>query len=207
MKPKPVVPRLVEKPSARDLAALDARPSYVLKVTLADIDPPIWRRLRVRADTSLFVLHRILQRAMPWQDYHLHQFLVGDLVFGSRDDEFGQDIISDRSTQLRVIAPNAKTRFVYEYDFGDCWRHEIVVEEILPPDPTMRCPECLDGARACPPEDVGGTDGYQHFLEALRIPDHPERDEYLEWIGGAFDSEAFDLAGINQRLRRLRSPA
>ncbi|MFN0149587.1 MAG: plasmid pRiA4b ORF-3 family protein [bacterium] len=190
---------------SRSAAARAARPVYILKVTLADLSPPIWRKLRVRGDTPLSGLHRILQAAMPWSDSHLHQFRVGNTYYGSPDDEFARDTLSERATTLREIAPAARDRFVYEYDFGDGWQHEIVVEEILPPDPTVRFTECVGGARACPPEDCGGVPGYPRLVEVMRNPAHPERGEMLEWIGGAFDPEAFDLNGINRALRRLAS--
>ena len=95
-------------------------------------------------------------------------------------------------------------RFLYEYDFGDSWIHEILVEKILPPEPKKRYPVCLKGKRACPPEDVGGPWGYADFLEAIRDPDHPEHEEYLEWAGEDFDPEAFDLDEVNRALRKMR---
>ena len=180
---------------------------YHVKVTLKDISPPVWRRLQVRGDTPLFGLHRILQHAMPWTNSHLHQFVVGTTFYGSPDYEFGREILSERMTTIREIAPYVKKRFEYEYDFGDGWEHEIVVEKILSPDPALRCPRCLGGARACPPEDCGGTGGYQRMLETLREPADPEYDDLLAWLGGHWDAEAFDLDEINRRLKRLRSLA
>ena len=100
--------------------------------------------------------------------------------------------------------PGEGSQFRYNYDFGDYWQHALVIEETLPPQEGVRYPVCLAGARACPPEDVGGTPGYENFLEALRHPKHPEHNEYLEWIGGAFDSEAFDVDEVNQGLRGIR---
>jgi len=93
-------------------------------------------------------------------------------------------------------------RFQYEYDFGDGWRHTLLLEKILPPDPSMHLPVCLQGRAACPPEDVGGVGGYANFLEALRDPEHEEHEEYLNWIGGKFAPNAFDMELLNQRLRK-----
>jgi len=95
-----------------------------------------------------------------------------------------------------------KYRFVYEYDFGDSWEHELVVEQVLPPEPGATVPICLTGKRACPPEDVGGIWSYADFLEALRDPEHAEHEEYTEWIGGEFDPEAFDNEAVNRELQR-----
>jgi Plasmid pRiA4b ORF-3-like protein len=182
-----------------------AGPLYILKVQLAYLTPPIWRRLRIRGDTPLSGLHRILQAAMPWSDSHLHQFRVGSIYYGPPDDEFGRDIRSERATTLREIAPAVRDRFVYEYDFGDGWQHEIVVEEILPPDPTARFTQCLDGARACPPENCGGFPGYEQLLVGLRDPMHPDHEDLKTWAGDGFDPEAFNIEAINRRLKRLRS--
>src|SRR3972149_3664448 len=97
-----------------------------------------------------------------------------------------------RRVTLGQIAPQARAKFMYEYDFGDSWEHEILVEKILPPDPQMKHPVCLKGKGACPPEDVGGVWGYAEFLRAIRDPEHSEHDEYLEWVGDEFDPKAFD---------------
>jgi hypothetical protein len=96
-----------------------------------------------------------------------------------------------------------KFKFVYEYDFGDSWEHVLLVEKVLPPEPGQRYPVCIKGRRACPPEDVGGIWGYAYFLEAIQNPDHPEREDYLEWIGGEFDPQAFDLEEVNAALGKL----
>ncbi len=111
---------------------------------------------------------------------------------------------SARRTALSEVAPGVGTRFTYEYDFGDNWRHEVLVEKVVPVDRNGEYPICLAGARACPPEDCGGTSGYEELLEAVRDSQHPEHARMLTWLGGYFDSEAFDLAGVNRGLRRLR---
>ena len=96
------------------------------------------------------------------------------------------------------------SRFTYDYDFGDGWEHVLEVEKVLLPQKGVRYPVCLDGARACPPEDVGGMGGYEEFLKAIRDPNHPEHEEYLDWIGGNFDPEQFDLDEVNDILRSLK---
>ena len=97
-----------------------------------------------------------------------------------------------------------KAKFVYEYDFGDSWDHDIVVEKALEPEAKTQYPRCITGRRSCPPEDVGGVWGYSHFLDAIQHEDHPEHDDYREWIGGDFDPEAFDLEEVNQELKQIR---
>jgi hypothetical protein len=180
-------------------------PIYQLKVTLADSEPPIWRRVLVPGDISLARLHAVLQVAMGWQNSHLHQFIVGDTRYGEPDPMVAElEFKNERTATLNHEAPRAEDRFTYEYDFGDSWEHEIVVEKITPPEPGVRYPVCVAGERACPPEDCGGVWGYADFVEAVRDPKHPEHDEMIEWLGGEFDPEAFDREEANRRLRSLR---
>ncbi|HRV94457.1 MAG TPA: plasmid pRiA4b ORF-3 family protein, partial [Anaerolineae bacterium] len=105
--------------------------------------------------------------------------------------------------RLNQIAPGEKTKFVYEYDFGDSWEHVILVEKILPPEPGVHYPRCIKGKRAGPPEDVGGIWGYEDFLEAIKDPKHPQHEAMLEWAGDDFDPEAFDMSGVNEALEKL----
>lgn len=175
---------------------------YQLKVTLTDSRPPIWRRIQVPSDITLGKLHRILQAAMGWTDSHLHRFDVKGVSYGLADPEL--DFRSERSAKLNEVAPTEGFKFRYEYDFGDSWMHNIVVEKILPADPDQRYPVCIKGKRACPPEDCGGVWGYAELEETLKDPSHPEHEEMMEWLDGDFDPEAFDLEQVNQELRRVR---
>jgi tetratricopeptide (TPR) repeat protein len=177
---------------------------YQLKVTLKWTSPPIWRRLVVRADTRLSKLHDILQVAMGWHYCHLHQFTVGRREIGVPDLDDWADVEDERRVRLADVASREKARFRYQYDFGDDWEHDIVVEKILPADPRGHYPVCVAGRRACPPEDVGGAWGYADFLEALQDPKHREHKERLEWVGGTFDPESFNLDSVNAALRGLR---
>lgn len=175
---------------------------YQIKVTLNETHPPIWRRIQAPAITSLFKLHDILQIVMGWEDYHLHMFTIDYKNYGDpQDDEFGELGTKDEiHYRLHQVVPGEGFRFTYEYDFGDGWEHTLLVEKILPAEEGVRYPRCVSGKRACPPEDVGGVWGYEVFLHAIRDPRHPEHDEYLEWIGGKFDPQAFDLEAVNAAL-------
>lgn len=179
-------------------------PIYQLKVTLRHSKPPIWRRLQVRSDTTLYKLHHILQIAMGWTNSHLHQFIAYGVYYGEPDPYLEMDVVSERRTRLHQIVSDVKDKFLYEYDFGDGWEHEIVLEEILAPEPKVRYPRCLKGKRACPPEDVGGVWGYDEFLDAIQNEDHPEHATYCEWIGDTFDPEAFDVEEVNEVLKQIR---
>jgi hypothetical protein len=177
---------------------------YQLKVTLTGSRPPIWRRLQVRSDTTLQELHDILQFSMGWLDGHLHQFVVGGVQYGPADDEdWGIDVEDERAVTVADIVSGAGDRFVYEYDFGDGWEHDVRIEKVLEPKPEASYPVCLTGRRACPPDDVGGIWGYADFLRSISDPGDPEHDELLEWVGGEFDPEAFDLADVNAALAGL----
>ncbi len=175
------------------------------KVTLRDSHPAIWRRLQVGDNVLLPQLHGILQLAMGWTNSHLHSFQVGKQTFAepSPDDFF--PVVDYRTVRLSQIAPKVKDHFVYLYDFGDRWEHDIVVERIFPPEKDVDYPRCLDGRRACPPEDVGGVWGYADFVKAIRNPRHPEHDEMLAWAGGQFDPEKFDLNAVNGMLSVFQS--
>jgi hypothetical protein len=179
------------------------KPIYQIKVSLQGSKPPVWRRLLVSSDTSLSQLHQIIQTAMGWWDSHLHQFIVGDVYYGVPSPDAWYEVKDEHRAKLNQIAPQEKAKFVYEYDFGDDWRHAILVEKILPPDPAKKLPVCIKGKHACPPEDVGGIWGYETFLEAIADPEHEEHDSYLEWVGGAFDPASFDIDAINEQLRQL----
>ncbi len=106
---------------------------------------------------------------------------------------------------MSQIAPKVKDHFVYLYDFGDRWEHDIVVERILLHEKDVDYARCLDGRRACPPEDVGGVWGYADSVKAIRNPRHPEHDEMLAWAGGQFDPEEFDLNAVNGMLSVFQS--
>jgi hypothetical protein len=180
---------------------------YQLKITLLDSRPPIWRRVQVAGDISLENLHWVIQHAMGWTNSHLHHFKVGKTYYGTAYPDDFDDVTrtkDERTVTLRKILSKPKAKFVYEYDFGDSWEHEVLLEKILPPEPGVRYPVCITGKRACPPEDCGGVWGYDSFLEAIQNPDHPEHDDMLEWVGESFDPEAFDLEAVNRALRRIR---
>ena len=170
--------------------------AYELKVTLQDIRPPVWRRFRVRDDLTLGQLHDLLQPIMGWTNSHLHQFEIDGTYFGPPNPEIPphQD---ERRARLRDVLHKPGDGLIYEYDFGDGWEHLIALEAIAPHEAGTRYPIVLAGRRACPPEDCGGSPGYEHLLEVLRSPGHPEHDELLEWVGGSFDPEGFDVGALN----------
>ena len=180
------------------------RSVYQIKVTLRDSKPPVWRRIQVTSDATLYKLHWILQVVMGWTNSHLHQFIIDREYYGEPHPDYGYEMINERRVKLSEVVSDVKDRFIYQYDFGDDWEHEILVEKILPPEAGVRYPICLKGKRACPPEDCGGVWGYDSFLEAIQNLDHPGHDSMLEWAGGSFDPEAFDLDEVNRELKKIK---
>lgn len=176
-----------------------------VKVTLEGIDPPIWRRLVVPVWMTLDRLHAVLQASLGWTDSHLHVFEIDGERIGVPYEP--HDLVeiytrSGRLVRLLDVVERDCRRFVYEYDFGDSWRHEIEIEDVREPGDEGGV-RCVDGARACPPEDCGGIGGYARLLEILFDPTHEEFDESREWVGPDFEPERFDLRAINARLMRL----
>ncbi len=189
-------------------ASTRRRSNHQLKITLEGTKPPVWRQLRVPSDVNLRTLHGIFQLAMGWTDSHLYEFDAHGGRFGEPNPDFGfEEVRPAHQTRLDQIAPHAGAEFLYIYDFGDDWRHQVVVEEVVAAEEDAQYPVCLSGARACPPEDSGGPWGYRELLKLLKQPNHPEHAEWLEWVGGHFDPEAFDLAHVNEGLRRSRRGA
>jgi Plasmid pRiA4b ORF-3-like protein len=181
---------------------------YQMKVTLLGTDPPIWRRLLVPAELTLEQLHRVLQRAMGWEDCHMHEFRIGQQRFGKPDpmeQAFGGSrTASERTARLFSVLGRVGAKAVYTYDFGDGWQHQIVVEKCLAPEPECAYPTCLAGERQGPPEDCGGIPGFYNLLEAISDPGHEQHEELLDWLGDEFDPEAFSATEINRRLAPLQ---
>jgi hypothetical protein len=187
-------------------------PLYHLKVVLNGTKPLIWRRLQVPGNANLGWLHAAIQVAMGWTNSHLHQFRIGgqvcsDPAFQLGEPEDDPPVLDETKTILMKVAPRARAVVGYEYDFGDSWEHQITVEKILRPDfAAATTALCLDGARACPPEDCGGAWGYANLLKVIKNPKHEEHDSMMEWLGAGFDPEAFDAAEANTYLGKLRWP-
>lgn len=175
-----------------------------LRVTLDDTEPTIWRTVEVPLSASLKLLHEVIQAAMPFQDYHLFEFREGPVRYAIPDPEWtGRETRSAKTTKLGALVDRGTSTFTYTYDFGDNWQHTVIVEEVGPADPEVAYPRFLDGARRAPPEDVGGTMGFEEFLEAVTKPRHPERKRMLEWYGGPFDPDVLDRETIETGMTKL----
>ncbi len=172
---------------------------YQFRINLQGINPLIWRRIQVPETYTFWDLHVAIQDAMGWTDSHLHEFDVIDpldgetLRIGIPDEDFEGEIIPDWEMNISNIFSKQNPKAYYIYDFGDNWGHTIKLEKILPKEKGVDYPRCIGGKRACPPEDCGGVWGYREFLRAIRDPQHKEHKEMMEWIGGEFDPEHFDV--------------
>jgi hypothetical protein len=178
---------------------------YQIQITLKGSKPRIWRRLLVKADTSLYDFHRIIQVSMGWYDAHLHQFVKGNNYYADiiSEDDGWEDAIDYDGMVISDLLKNEKDKIIYEYDFGDNWEHQIILEKILELDEEKTYPCCIKGKMNCPPEDSGGVWGYYDILNLLQKPDHEEYETYKEWIGEDFDPEYFDINEINDNLKMI----
>ena len=176
---------------------------YQLKISIRNSKPLIWRRILVDAKVLLPDLHKIIQTTMGWGNSHLHQFIKGKIYYSlideeNEDDDFG---MQEDYTNIKLsdVLFQEKTKISYEYDFGDGWEHDILLEKIS--DEKISHPICIKGQLACPPEDCGGIWGYYNILEILKDPKHEEYESYKDWLSPDFDPEYFDLEEINEGLQ------
>lgn len=179
---------------------------YQIQISLNQFKPKIWRRLLIQSNLSLADFHKVIQTAMGWTNSHLHQFIKNRTFYTKRypgDDDLWDEMDNVDYVDMTIsdLLKKEKEKIIYEYDFGDSWQHEIVLEKIETDDKKTKYPLCLTGKRNCPPEDCGGVWGYGEMLEILKQPDHEEYESYIEWLGGEFDPEYFNKNEINTMLK------
>jgi len=163
-----------------------------LTITLLDVSPPIWRRLVVPADVTLDRLSRLMQAAMGWDGGHLHEWYAAGMTYGAPR----HGVLDERAARLAGVLPGTD-RLAYLYDLGDSWRHEVVLDQVLLPDEAGQVPRLEAGARACPPEDIGGWPGYEKLLAG--------DNELSGLVEGyeQFDPERFDLDVFDRYVRQF----
>ena len=186
-------------------------PAFQFKIQLKNVEnPPVWRRVLVPSDITFSTFHDVIQIAFGWENCHLYQFSPkgwgsGPAIQLTVEEDFGETIDSE-VIELSEIFTRARQSFVYIYDFGDDWLHQVKLEKIS--DEVVIIPLCMDGEGACPPEDCGGPWGYMTLLESLADPKHPEHKDMREWLGLArgqkWDVNAFDIKAVNEELRLMR---
>lgn len=176
----------------------------LLHIELKWITPTIWRRFVVPENITLGKLHLVIQIVMGWSDSHLHEFEIAGEKYGIPDSDGWGPPVNPEARKTLVKALFGKKTFDYLYDFGDSWDHRIKVEKRLPAITAPQLPYCIEGANACPPEDVGGVPGYEDFLEVMADPKHPEHDDMVGWYGEIFEPAAFDCERVNQWFKRIK---
>ena len=175
---------------------------YQFRIMLKYIKPAIWRVIQVPENYTFWDLHVAIQDAMGWQDYHLHDFILINpetkqkvrIGIPSEEELLEEETIPGWKTMIADYFSMENKSADYTYDFGDNWQHTITLEKILPKKEKQVYPRCVDGKRACPPEDCGSIPGYEDVLEILKNPDpdDEEHKETIEWLGGEYDPEHFD---------------
>lgn len=181
---------------------------YQFLITLKESDPLVWRRIAVPADYTLYKLHMAIQGAFGWENSHLFQFsqtgFMDKICYGYPGDDIDPEVttIDARKTKVSRIFKKEGQTYCYIYDFGDGWDHQIIFEKTLAED--LNAPYCIDGKGACPPEDVGGLSGYYQMVKILNKKSHPEKAEYIQWLG-LVDGEKWDaeLCSIRETNKRL----
>lgn len=181
---------------------------YELMVGLNYVEPRVWRRLWVPDNLTLSQLDLVIQAAMGWTNSHLHEFEIAGKRYGQVGEQ--EDRLSDASMleearfKLSDVLVQEVASFLYTYDFGDNWRHTVLIERRMCVDESINTwPLCIAGQHACPPEDVGGSGGYRDFLEAISDSTHEEHVAMWRWNSGPFDPNGFDLNRVNDVLREL----
>ncbi len=179
--------------------------TYQIKIFLKGSQPRIWRRILVSPETPLPDFHKIIQSTMGWTNYHLHQFRKGDAIYSPKleDDDFWGDMdkIDYSTKKVSDLLKKEKDKIIYDYDFGDGWTHDILLEKIIMDQEFDYLPVCIKGKNNCPPEDCGGIWGYEYLLETLNNPEAKNYEETIEWVGEDFDPEYFNKDEINDKLR------
>jgi hypothetical protein len=177
-----------------------------MKIELAEISPTIWRKFIVESSITLDDLHDVVQTVMGWDNSHLYSFEIMGQSYLSpnavdEDSDFGNAEQRDTTkVKLSQLSLRKKSKLLYLYDFGDNWEHVITVEDIVPATENSKVPICLEGQRACPPEDCGSIPGYEDIVDAIKNPKKKESKELLEWLG-EYDPEEFDVKEINSVLK------
>ena len=169
--------------------------TLVLRISLNDIQPEIWRVIEVAGPGTLGDLHGAVVGAMGWDDSHLHSFMVGDTWYSPVYESMETVGDDEESVTISEALPEVGSSIKWLYDWGDGWDHTITVEKTGTMQEGTTYPILHDGARACPPEDCGGAWGYMDILAMLDDPNYEpqmlERDELMEWVGPDFDPDRF----------------
>lgn len=178
---------------------------YQFKILLRDTDPPVWRRIQVPETYTFWELHVAIQDAMGWEDYHLHEFTLknpsngmeSDIGIPDEEGDFDDDMLAGWEQKIAEWFSMKNNKADYMYDFGDGWEHDIILEKILPRDKNIKYPICIDGERACPPEDCGSIPGYEEICQGK----HEFQEHYKDFRPEHFDPKEVYFDNPKERLK------
>ncbi len=190
--------------------AIDLTTAHIarFKVSLDNSDPSIWRRIEVPLTANLQVLHEVIQAVMLFENYHLFEFVTGKRGSETRyaipdpNGDFTETTDVRKTTLGQLIEAGVKS-MIYTYDFGDDWRHTILVESVASAEPTFDYPRFIEGANRAPPEDVGGQPGFEHFLNVMADAAHSEHADIMRWYGKTFNPKDIAETEIAIRITKL----
>jgi hypothetical protein len=184
---------------------LDGMPTYTFKVDLLNSEPLVTRTFKVSSETTLYLMHHIIQAVMGWKNYHLYEFSINNLLFADIrlvDEEFG-DFTDVKTIQLEDVFSKTGTKATYLYDFGDGWKHQLELIEISNEPQNELLPAFISGQNTCPPEDSGGVYRYLEIIEILGDPSHEEYESIKEWLGPKFNPVKLNSHSITKELGNL----
>ncbi len=180
---------------------------YQIQISITNLKPEIWRKILVQPNLSLANFHMTIQIVMGWHNSHLHQFIKDRTFYTKKmeDDMTWGDLnnVDYKGLKISDLLKNENDKIDYEYDFGDSWHHDVVLEKILDASEKTKYPICIDGKLACPPEDCGGIWGYSDILKVLNNPRHKDYAALLDWLDGEFDPNYFNIEKTNLNLNRF----
>jgi hypothetical protein len=184
---------------------IDGMPTYTFKVDLLNSEPLVTRTFKVSSETTLYLMHHIIQVIMGWKNYHLYEFSINNLLFADIrlvDEEFG-DFTDVKAIQLEDVFSKTGTKATYLYDFGDGWKHQLELIEISNEPQNELLPAFISGQNTCPPEDCGGVYRYREIIEILADPSHEEYESIKEWLGPKINPIKLNSHSITKELGSL----
>ena len=188
--------------------------SYIIKVTIKNTHPPVWRRLQIPAGITFHELNAIIQLAFNWSGYHLYSFEIGNLLIEIPDDiydDFDYKVINSKRTKVDKYFDKIE-KLEYTYDFGDNWIHDIQIENVVESEEKLKNPVCLKAKMASLPEDCGGPWGYEDLLDVINNPKDERYQDMKDWLEQGYsvwydDRTYVDLNRINRELEACKDHA
>ena len=177
-------------------------PTYTFKIDLINTEPLVSRTIKVSSETSLYLMHHVVQTVMGWENRHLYEFTINNLRFADSrlvDEDF-EDITDVKTVLLEDVFPKTGMAAIYLYDFGDGWKHQLELIEISNAPQNELLPSFVSGQNACPPEDCGGAYRYREIIEILADSMHEEHQSILEWLGPKFNPNTFNIIKIEKGI-------